>query len=222
MHPPPTFPNHTSIKRPRLLPKNTLYHPATALPNNIHIPESEKYAPAVAVPVEPSPVPTPAPASIQSTPAPATNPLPTALAPPITQVQPVAAPVPAPKPLHLRLLLIRKKPPIWHCKPSSTASTASMAILILKEYNLALTSSRLVISTRESSWNWVRQHGLLMYYDINFGRLTTVDREITARCIAFLKLSTKTSGNLKSMSRRWPVGTLSPAQSTSKRFKMTF
>ena len=26
-----------------------------------------------------------------------------------------------------RLLLIRKKPPIWHCKPSSTASTASMA-----------------------------------------------------------------------------------------------
>ena len=72
--------------------------PATVLPNGIHTPESEKYAPAVVVPVEPSPVPTPAPAPIQSTPAPATNPLPPALAPPITQVQPAAAPVPAPTP----------------------------------------------------------------------------------------------------------------------------
>jgi hypothetical protein len=42
---------------------------------------------------------------------------------------------------------IRKKPPVWRCKPSSTVSTASMAMLILKEYNLALTSSRLAIST---------------------------------------------------------------------------
>lgn len=38
----------------------------------------------------------------------------------------------------------------------------------------------------DSSWNWVRQDALLMYYDIIFGRLTTVDREITARCIAIL------------------------------------
>ncbi|KAF9267936.1 fatty acid synthase [Marasmius fiardii PR-910] len=38
----------------------------------------------------------------------------------------------------------------------------------------------------DSSWNWVRQDALLMYYDILFGRLTTVDREITARCIALL------------------------------------
>ncbi|GLB40343.1 putative protein with domain of unknown function (DUF1729) [Lyophyllum shimeji] len=38
----------------------------------------------------------------------------------------------------------------------------------------------------DSSWNWVRQDALLMYYDIIFGRLTTVDREITARCIALL------------------------------------
>ena len=36
------------------------------------------------------------------------------------------------------------------------------------------------------------------------------------------KLSTKTSVNLRPMSRRWPVGILSRAQSTSKRFKMTF
>ena len=34
----------------------------------------------------------------------------------------------------------------------------------------------------DSSWNWVRQDALLMYYDIIFGRLTTVDRETTARC----------------------------------------
>jgi len=38
----------------------------------------------------------------------------------------------------------------------------------------------------DSSWNWVRQDALVMYYDIIFGRLTTVDREITACCIALL------------------------------------
>jgi fatty acid synthase subunit alpha len=38
----------------------------------------------------------------------------------------------------------------------------------------------------DSSWNWVLQDDLLMYYDIIFGWLTTVDREITARCIALL------------------------------------
>jgi fatty acid synthase subunit beta len=38
----------------------------------------------------------------------------------------------------------------------------------------------------DSSWNWVHQDALLMWYDIIFGRLTTVDREITARCIALL------------------------------------
>ncbi|KAJ7227399.1 fatty acid synthase [Mycena pura] len=38
----------------------------------------------------------------------------------------------------------------------------------------------------DSSWNWVRQDALLMYYDIIFGRLTTVDRDITARCIALM------------------------------------
>ena len=45
-----------------------------------------------------------------------------------------------------RLPSIRKKPPVWHCKPNST----------------------------------------VMYYDIILGRLTTVDREITVRCIALL------------------------------------
>ncbi|EGN98830.1 hypothetical protein SERLA73DRAFT_168429 [Serpula lacrymans var. lacrymans S7.3] len=38
----------------------------------------------------------------------------------------------------------------------------------------------------DSSWNWVRQDALVMYYDIIHGRLTTVDREITARCISLL------------------------------------
>ena len=38
----------------------------------------------------------------------------------------------------------------------------------------------------DSSWNWVRQDALLMYYDILHGRLTTLDRELTARCINLL------------------------------------
>ncbi|KIL56574.1 hypothetical protein M378DRAFT_1034420 [Amanita muscaria Koide BX008] len=38
----------------------------------------------------------------------------------------------------------------------------------------------------DSSWNWVRQDALAMYYDIIFGRLQTVDLEITARCIALM------------------------------------
>jgi 3-oxoacyl-ACP reductase-like protein len=38
----------------------------------------------------------------------------------------------------------------------------------------------------DSSWNWVRQDAILMFYDILFGRLTTVDREITARCITIM------------------------------------
>ncbi|KAF9532470.1 fatty acid synthase [Crepidotus variabilis] len=38
----------------------------------------------------------------------------------------------------------------------------------------------------DSSWNWARQDALLMYYDIIHGKLTTIDREITARCIALL------------------------------------
>jgi len=38
----------------------------------------------------------------------------------------------------------------------------------------------------DSAWNWARQDALIMFYDIIFGRLTTVDREITARCIAIM------------------------------------
>ncbi|KAF2086578.1 hypothetical protein K490DRAFT_43995 [Saccharata proteae CBS 121410] len=35
----------------------------------------------------------------------------------------------------------------------------------------------------DSSWNWARQDALTMYYDIIFGRLTAVDREIVSQCI---------------------------------------
>ena len=38
----------------------------------------------------------------------------------------------------------------------------------------------------DSSWNWVRQDALVMFYDIIFGRLPTVDCEITTHCIALL------------------------------------
>ena len=38
----------------------------------------------------------------------------------------------------------------------------------------------------DSSWNWVRQDALTMFYDILFGKLKTVDREITARCISIM------------------------------------
>ncbi|KAJ2678474.1 fatty acid synthase alpha subunit Lsd1 [Coemansia spiralis] len=35
----------------------------------------------------------------------------------------------------------------------------------------------------DSYWNWVRQDALILYYEILFGRLTEVDREITSQCI---------------------------------------
>ncbi|GAA5924777.1 hypothetical protein JCM1841_004145 [Sporobolomyces salmonicolor] len=37
-----------------------------------------------------------------------------------------------------------------------------------------------------SSWNWVRQDALVMWMDILFGRLTAVDRDITARCLVIM------------------------------------
>ncbi|KAF2097561.1 fatty acid synthase-like protein [Rhizodiscina lignyota] len=41
----------------------------------------------------------------------------------------------------------------------------------------------------DSSWNWARQDALAMYYDIIFGRLKAVDREIVSRCIAIMNRS---------------------------------
>lgn len=41
----------------------------------------------------------------------------------------------------------------------------------------------------DSSWNWARQDALSMYYDIIFGRLKAVDREIVSRCIRIMNRS---------------------------------
>ncbi|KAI9845580.1 MAG: 3-oxoacyl-[acyl-carrier-protein] synthase [Sclerophora amabilis] len=44
----------------------------------------------------------------------------------------------------------------------------------------------------DSSWNWARQDALQMYYDIIFGRLKAVDREIVSRCIRIMNRSNPT------------------------------
>lgn len=41
----------------------------------------------------------------------------------------------------------------------------------------------------DSSWNWARQDALNMYFDIIFGRLQTVDREIVSQCIRIMNKS---------------------------------
>ncbi|PGG97294.1 fatty acid synthase subunit alpha [Blastomyces parvus] len=41
----------------------------------------------------------------------------------------------------------------------------------------------------DSSWNWARQDALNMYYDIIFGRLKVVDREIVSQCIRLMNRS---------------------------------
>ncbi|GAO46578.1 fatty acid synthase alpha-subunit [Saitoella complicata NRRL Y-17804] len=44
----------------------------------------------------------------------------------------------------------------------------------------------------DSEWNWARQDALTMYYDIIFGKLKLVDREIVARCIAIMNRTNPT------------------------------
>ncbi|KAH9820886.1 Fatty acid synthase subunit alpha [Teratosphaeria destructans] len=44
----------------------------------------------------------------------------------------------------------------------------------------------------DSSWNWARQDALSMYFDIIFGRLKAVDREIVSRCILIMNRSNPT------------------------------
>ncbi|KAK9365441.1 3-oxoacyl-reductase [Lipomyces kononenkoae] len=44
----------------------------------------------------------------------------------------------------------------------------------------------------DSSWNWARQDALTMYYDIIFGRLSVIDREIVSRCILLMNRSNPT------------------------------
>ncbi|KAK3324293.1 fatty acid synthase alpha subunit reductase [Cercophora scortea] len=44
----------------------------------------------------------------------------------------------------------------------------------------------------DSSWNWARQDALDMYYNIIFGRLKAVDREIVSQCIRIMNRSNPT------------------------------
>lgn len=46
--------------------------------------------------------------------------------------------------------------------------------------------SPLKARTYDSSWNWARQDALSMYYDVIFGRLQAVDREIVSQCIRIM------------------------------------
>ena len=49
--------------------------------------------------------------------------------------------------------------------------------------------SQLKARVYDSAWNWARQDALTMYYDIIFGRLKAVDREIVSRCIRIMNRS---------------------------------
>ncbi|KAI0409561.1 fatty acid synthase subunit alpha [Xylaria palmicola] len=49
--------------------------------------------------------------------------------------------------------------------------------------------SPLKARTYDSSWNWARQDALSMYYDVIFGRLKVVDREIVSQCIRIMTKS---------------------------------
>ena len=44
----------------------------------------------------------------------------------------------------------------------------------------------------DSSWNWARQDAFTMYFDIIFGRLKAVDREIVSQCIRIMNRSNPT------------------------------
>ncbi|ANB11937.1 trifunctional fatty acid synthase subunit FAS2 [Sugiyamaella lignohabitans] len=44
----------------------------------------------------------------------------------------------------------------------------------------------------DSYWNWARQDCLTMFYDIIFGRLSNVDREIVSRCISIMNRTNPT------------------------------
>jgi fatty acid synthase subunit alpha, fungi type/fatty acid synthase subunit beta, fungi type len=43
----------------------------------------------------------------------------------------------------------------------------------------------------DSSWNWVRQDALIMLYNILHVCISTVNREITAQCIAIINCADK-------------------------------
>lgn len=47
----------------------------------------------------------------------------------------------------------------------------------------------LKVRVYDSSWNWARQDALSMFFDIIFGRLQLVDREIVSQCIGIMNRS---------------------------------
>lgn len=49
--------------------------------------------------------------------------------------------------------------------------------------------SPLKVRVFDSSWNWARQDALSMYYDVIFGRLQLVDREIVSQCLRIMNRS---------------------------------
>lgn len=52
--------------------------------------------------------------------------------------------------------------------------------------------SPLKARTYDSYWNWARQDALKMFWDVIFGRLDTIDREIVARCISLMNRANPT------------------------------
>ncbi|CDK29759.1 unnamed protein product [Kuraishia capsulata CBS 1993] len=52
--------------------------------------------------------------------------------------------------------------------------------------------SPLKARTYDSYWNWARQDALSMYYDIIFGKLTSVDRETVSQCIQIMNRASPT------------------------------
>jgi fatty acid synthase subunit alpha len=65
-----------------------------------------------------------------------------------------------------------------------TTSGTSTVTLMLEVFSPFSMWFKLVIF--DSSWNWVRQDAMLMFYDILFGHLTTVDCKITACCVTIM------------------------------------
>ena len=52
--------------------------------------------------------------------------------------------------------------------------------------------SPLKVRVYDSSWNWVRQDALNMYFDIIFGRLKLIDREVVSQSIRIMNRSNPT------------------------------
>ena len=72
------------------------------------------------------------------------------------------------------------------CRPKWTRSSQSMAMSTFVALSRLLGSQG---SSLRFLLDWVRQDALTMFYDIIFGRLETVDRDITAQCLRIMNRS---------------------------------